>query len=489
MLTATAKLLPQTDEQTFLRDRMRKPQRHRLLHGYPLAHAMPRKPAPSPIADIQFAPATHHGLLVGVLPHPFCNPALTGCGFCTFPHEAYRSDRAASTVEAVAREIEQRLARQPDLQQRPVAGLYFGGGTANLSPAEPFRRLCRALAQGFDLRNAEVTLEGVPIYFVQKQPLLVDILREELPARHFRLSMGIQTFDEKRLRQMGRHAFGNESTFRQVVELARDRGMTVSGDLLYNLPHQSLAEMREDVRKAIAIGLDHVGLYHLVLFRGLGTAWSRDAEMLAGVPDNESAAENWMALRDQLRDAHFVQTTLTNFERAEHQGKDSRFVYEEYSFQLDNYEMLGFGPGAISFALDYHHFGGLKVLNPEGAAEYAAAIEREEPAWNRFFAYDPDDLRVLYLTRRLAALAIDRAEYRVFWGDLLKDLPREIEALEAAKLVTVTPREVCPTPRGVFYADSIAALLARRQMTRRRALGNGWELPVLDLNSNARGHM
>ncbi len=106
-------------------------------------------------------------------------------------------------IDHVVREIELTLRARPDLAGRRIAGLYFGGGTANLSPPEPFRKLCRALARAFDLSAAEVTLEGVPAAFLNRTPLLVDILREELPARHFRLSMGIQTFDEARLETDG----------------------------------------------------------------------------------------------------------------------------------------------------------------------------------------------------------------------------------------------------------------------------------------------
>ena len=284
------------DAAQVLRDRMRKPQRHRLLHGYPLAAAMRRRD-PSQQADVFFDPHAGRDLLVGILPHPYCNPAVMGCGFCTFPHERYHTGRAAELVEHVMQEIDSRLVHQPALARRRVAALYIGGGTANLSPAGPFRLLCRRLAAAFDLSSAEVTLEGVPAYFVQRKPLLMDILAEEMPARHFRLSMGVQTFNEDRLRQMGRLAFGTAETFAQVVEAAHARGFTVSADLLFNLPGQSLAQMRLDVRQAMRIGLDHLGLYHLVLFRGLGTAWSRDPALLAGLPTNEQAAEHWLALR------------------------------------------------------------------------------------------------------------------------------------------------------------------------------------------------
>ena len=472
-----------------LHDRMRKPQRHRLLHGYPLAAAMRPRDAQAP-ADDAFPWRSARGLLVGVLPHPYCNPAVTGCGFCTFPHEAYSAPGAVQVVEHVLREIDQRLERQPALQRRKVTGLYFGGGTANLTPAESFRQLCRRLADVFDLSQAEVTLEGVPAYFVKRQPLLVDILRAELPARHFRLSMGMQTFDEDQLRRMGRLAFGTAATFQQVVELAHSRGFTISADLLFNLPGQTLDAMRYDLAQADAIGLDHLGLYHLVLFRGLGTAWSRDPELVAALPSNEQAAAHWLSLRSDLLARGFRQTTLTNFERAAFAGHERRFQYEECSFQADRFDMLGFGPSAISCVCNWARCGALKTINPDGAAAYLAAVRAGQPAWDRYFVYGPRDLRIFHLTRRLAALSIDRRRYRVLFGtDMGTDFAREWAALAAEDLVELEPDVIRPTPRGMFYADSIAALLAWRRIHDRRAP----ELPessgTQQGNDNSHGHM
>jgi oxygen-independent coproporphyrinogen-3 oxidase len=474
----------------FLHDRMRKPQRHRLLHGYPMAAAMPRRRADEHGADVFFEPHTGRGLLIGVLPHPFCNPAVSGCGFCTFPHEAYRAPDAAAVVESVITEIDQRLRRQPWLRGRSIAGLYFGGGTANLTPADSFRRLCCTLATAFDLSHAEVTLEGVPAYFVKRRPLLVDILREEIHARHFRLSMGIQSFDPQRLRLMGRQAFGDTPTFADVVELGRRHGFTVSADLLFNLPGQSVEAMWADLARADAIGLDHLGLYHLVLFRGLGTTWSRDPAILAALPSNEQAADNWSALQDDLLTRGFTQTSLTNFERSEFAEDDRSYVYEEYSFQPDRFDMLGFGPSAISFAADRKFGSARKILNPEGAAAYRAAVGSGDPVWDRYFIYDPRDLRVFYLTRRLAALAIDRSAYRdLFAADPLDQFPRELEALAVENLVDIRPELIRPTPRGMFYADSIASLLAWR---RTRGLSSGpprLARGPVQLNDNSHGYM
>ena len=180
--------------------------------------------------------------------------------------------------------------------------------------------------------------------------------------------MGIQTFDPDRLRQMGRLGFGDAGTFREVVELGHSLGFTVSGDMLFNLPAKSLAAMKDDVRRAVNIGLDHLGLYHLVMFEGLGTPWSQDpAVPVDSLPTNAEAAGNWLELRGLLLGLGFYQTTLTNFERAEFHGHDRRFVYEELSFRPDRHDMIGFGPTGISFA----DAGGsaVKVINSDGAAD------------------------------------------------------------------------------------------------------------------------
>jgi oxygen-independent coproporphyrinogen-3 oxidase len=455
-------------EQVELRRRMGRPQRHRLLHGYPLAAAMPRI-AQSRWHDAvfpQYDPG--RGLLVGVLPHSFCNPAVAGCGFCTFPHEAFSARKATEVIDHVVREIKQTLRTRPVLKGRVISGLYFGGGTANLSPPEPFRRLCRTLGTAFDLSGAEVTLEGVPAAFVNRKPLLVEILREKLPARHFRLSMGIQSFDRDRLKQMGRLGFGDAATFREVVRLGHDRGLTVSGDLLFDLPGQTLEQMKADVRAAVDLGLDHLGLYHLVLFAGLGTAWSKDPAMIAALPTNEEAADNWRELRDLLFDLGFYQTTLTNFERQELRGNDRRFIYEELSFRPDRFDMLGFGPTAISYAGSGS--GAVKVMNPDAASDYAAAVAQNRPAWNRAFRYDPRDLRVLHLIRRLSALRIERSGYHMFFrSDPLDDFPREFEAIEKEGLIQIYEDTIEPTPRGMFYADSIAGLLTWRRQVQRES--------------------
>jgi oxygen-independent coproporphyrinogen-3 oxidase len=467
------------------------PQRHRLLHGYPTRGGM-RTPDDPAREDQPRRRELMPGrsLVVGVLPHSYCNPAVKGCGFCTFPHEPGEGRRAGAMVPAVIDEIARAAPfYRYEPERRPaVEALYLGGATANLTPAEPFAAICRQLARTFDLDGAEVSLEGVPASFL-REPRLIDVLRAELGARHYRLSTGIQTFDPDRLRAMGRSAFGDASTFREVVDLAHREGLTVSGDFLFNLPGQSREAMRADVERAVDLGLDQICLYHLVLFDGLGVPWAEDRALLQSLPTNPEAAENWLALRELVLARGYTQTTLTNFERTDLLGTDRAYRYERKNKCPESHDMLGFGPTGISlyFAderaanrpweaavygnMARHHLWMKKVANPEEAEAYLAAARGERPPFARWFAYHAIDQRILYITRKLALLSVDRRGYRAFSnGELEVDFSPEWEALRDAGLVTLDDEAVRLTPPGMFYADTIAGLIAWRAVRGRRAL-------------------
>jgi oxygen-independent coproporphyrinogen-3 oxidase len=98
-----------------------------------------------------------------------------------------------------------------------------------------------------------------------------------------------------------------------------------------------------------------------------------------------------------------------------------------------------------------------------------AGVRSGRSPWDRYFEYDATDLRIFYLTRRLAALEIDRRRYaHLFGADPLAEFPGAFGALWDEGLLEFTATTVRPTPRGMFYADSIAALLAWRQIEARR---------------------
>lgn len=509
-----------------LRARRRGPQRHRLLHGYPMLPAMqpvdpgqglagferrpalvgsgdgsrvgglarrrgaaatPPEPAWASAARLVAAErADERGLMVGVLPHPFCNPSVEGCGFCVFSHEAYRRDDAERVANHVADEIVARSRAWPWLRRRRVEGVYFGGATANLTPAAPFERICDALSRAFDLTGAEVTLEGVPVHFETHHARLLDVLRRTLSPRQVRVSMGVQTFDPKTLERMGRTAFGDAALVARVVARAHREGMTASGDLLFDLPGQTSAQMLADVDTAIDMGFDQICAYHLVMHEGLDAPWAHDRSLLAALPSNAAACAHWHALRDRLLARGYVQTTLTNFERADVAASPRRFVYEPGGFRPERNDLVGFGPTGINLLATPDLSAAVKLTNPSASVEYAAAAgEGFAPA--RWFALDRRDTKILYLTRKIAALGFSRAAYRdLFGADPIDDFSPEFEAIVEHHLLRVTDDACLLTPKGMFFADAVAGLLAQvrlRALAARRpvALQTSPERPAAPL--------
>lgn len=469
---------------------MERPQRHRLLHGYPLAAAMPyleksNSELVKRISEMNSLAPAPNSFLVGILPHPFCNPKVAGCGFCTFPHEAYSAAKGEAVVAAVVQEMENFANSTPRLSAIPPDAIYLGGGTANLTPPGAFSALCRTLRSTFDTTQAEVSLEGVPSRFLQGQRKLIDIMLDELPARHFRISMGIQTFAEHRLKFMGRVGFGNASTFRDVVAYAHERGLTTSGDILFNQPSQSLAEMLDDVERAIDIGLDQICLYHLVLFQGLGTEWSRRPEFISSVPGNIEAAENWGILRSYLIDHGYVQTSLTNFERRDVYDSSRRYRYESISFEDSHCQVVGFGPSGISFAQSSDGSLATKTMNPEHSVEYMQSVNAGGVVCNRYFQYQPVDLQILDLTRKMASLKVDYRAFELRFGKGSWEVYRSLFDLFCAENLMAQDDGVFRlTPQGMFYSDSMASLLAmqRWQQSPRAQI-------MASLNDNRAGHM
>lgn len=441
--------------------RKRGPQRHRLLNAYPMAPMMYRKtdrPPESPI-EVQFAARDpSRRLLVGVLPHPYCNPRVRGCGFCTFPHEAYRSRDAKRVAKTVHREIEDRFRNFPNLRGAPCDVLYFGGATANLTPIHDIERIVQTVHDELDASGAEITIEGAPVYFMRGNgPDLLALLAEAGPRS--RISVGVQSFDPEWQAAMGRQSYGTTAEIARLNEAAHRVDLSTSCDMLIDLPGQQLSEVISDLRLAVECGFDQICVYHLVLFEGLGTEWSKDPAMLAGLPSNEAAAARWGEVRAFLNAAGFVQTTLTNFERREVIAAGRNFVYEPTEMALEH-DFIGFGPAAITRISPASLTRGVKFTNPTTSTEYLARMEETTNGlpWETYFEFGHRDMEILYVTRQIGRGYIDLRGFERHFGRPVADaFPRLWpEFLRQGWLV----EDGRLTAAGNSYADSFAGALA-----------------------------
>ena len=307
----------------------------------------------------------------------------------------------------------------------------------------------------------------MPRYFLSHRGALIDIAQSELPARHFRISMGVQTFDSDWQARMGRSSFGTRDQVAQVVAHATSRGLTTSADLLVNLPNDTDARIERDIRTAVDLGFDQVCIYNLVLAPGMTTEWARDAALTGALPNNRIAFETWSFARRLLLSLGYIQTTLTNFERADVARSPRGFSYERDSFHPDQFDAVGFGPAAISTFTGAGLDHGVKTINAATSAEFVSDIEDFGAAIRRSFSYSKADLRLLFLTRSLPLLSISKSTYQSLFGASIDDdFPSVLPALRRRKLLQSDARDLRLTEKGMFYADAIAGTFASRRASK-----------------------
>ena len=272
--------------------------------------------------------------------------------------------------------------------------------------------------------------------------------------------MGIQTFDPLRLKQMGRQGYGSKEDIATVIASAHERDLTTSCDMLIDLPNQTWDEILADLNIANEVGFDQICVYHLVLFEGLETEWSKDPTMLAGLPSNPEAAVRWERVCEWMKENGFVQTTITNFERRELFDQNRNFIYEAHEMNLVNHDFIGFGPAGINRFSSVDMCDGYKLLTPSDSGEYLKEMEKCTNGLpvKSLFDYDARDMQILYLTRHIGRSRIDFRLFQQYYGhDVRTAFPRIFPTLDAGDFYEDSGRL---TPRGNTYADSIAGLIA-----------------------------
>jgi oxygen-independent coproporphyrinogen-3 oxidase len=187
---------------------------------------------------------------------PFCRHK---CGYCDFNAYAGMDRLMPDYVDAMERELVFARERYPFQELETV---YLGGGTPSLLPAELASGLLSFIRANFNIApDAEVTLEANPASTDSAR------LAAWLEGGVNRLSLGVQGFDPRALAVLERKTDAAQAT--HAFALARDAGFSnISIDLIYGVPYQNLEGWLETLRRAIALGPNHVSTYALSFEEG-----------------------------------------------------------------------------------------------------------------------------------------------------------------------------------------------------------------------------
>lgn len=287
---------------------------------------------------------------------PFCKHA---CPYCDFYKIELRDRPARDRLdfpERLARELELLLAAHPGLSARPLATIYFGGGTpSTLEPGSVARLLHRIdtlLPAPASAR--EVTLEANP------ENLTPARCQRWAHAGINRLSIGVQSFAAGDLALLERlHA---PELIPAVVANARAAGITnLSLDLMFALPGQTTGEWLASLHAALALEPDHISFYGLTYHERTPFHDALlDGRLLE--TDEDTQAEMYLAGAELLAAHGYEHYEISNFARP---GARSRHN-QRYWTRAD---VLGLGPGAHS------NLGARRWANPEDLDAWAGATD------------------------------------------------------------------------------------------------------------------
>lgn len=284
---------------------------------------------------------------------PFC---AAKCPYCDFnSHVRERVDEARFRA-ALRRELAAEAAR---VGRRPLASIFFGGGTPSLMAPETVAALIEDARAFFaPAPDLEITLEANPTSVEAAK------LRAFRAAGVNRASLGVQSLDETALRFLGRRHDAAQAV--AALEAAREIFPRLSFDLIYARPGQEEASWRAELRRALSLAADHLSLYQLTIEPGTQFATLHARGDLA-LPEGEAAARLYAATAEEAGRFGLRAYEVSNYARP---GAESRhnLAYWRYG------DYLGIGPGAHQrLLLDGRMLATRRHRGPE---EWAARVER-----------------------------------------------------------------------------------------------------------------
>lgn len=287
---------------------------------------------------------------------PYC---VKRCGYCDFNTYTPSELREGGTLETVSGDYIDAVLREIDIAhaQRAsdvVSTIFFGGGTPSLLPARDLGRVISSIGEKWQLATgAEVTLEA--------NPDSVDAAKlEELRAVGFnRISFGMQSAVPHVLKVLDRTH--NPQNIAKVVQAARSAGFeSISLDLIYGTPGESLDDFRTSVSSALELGIDHLSAYALIVETGTKLA----AQIKRGdltMPNDDLMADMYLLVDELCERSGLSWYELSNWSKPGHESRHNVAYWR-------NANWWGLGPGAHS------HLNGTRWWNVKHPTAYKKAL-------------------------------------------------------------------------------------------------------------------
>ncbi len=416
--------------------------------SYPTADRFQSNPGHQLLVDaLQQRPASDQPLSLYV--HlPFCSTVCYYCGcnkVITKDH-----NKSSRYLDYLEREIDMQLASMSG--SKSVAQLHWGGGTPTFLSDDEMRRLMTMLRSRFEfLPDGE--------YSIEIDPRSVDPRRAHLLAElgFNRMSLGIQDFDPQVQQAVNRRQSFEQT--RDVLLAARDAGFkSVSVDLIYGLPRQTLEGFKATLDKAISLLPDRIALYSYAHLPQIFMPQRRIQE--AELPKAEEKLSLMAMAIETLVNAGYVFIGMDHFARpddelalAQQAGKLHR-NFQGYSTHAE-LDLLAFGVSAIA------KVGPVYAQNAKTLDEYYGDLDAGHLPVRRGYRMNDDDaLRRAVIQELMCHFKLDFAEVEQAWSidfrSYFADALEQLAPLAEAGLLTLTAQRIMVEPKGRLLVRIIA---------------------------------
>lgn len=352
---------------------------------------------------------------------PFCNKI---CSFCNMRRSLQRPSK--NYGDMIVSEIEQYSAL-PYIQTTTFDAVYFGGGTPTTLETEELTKILNALKKNFKFTDdAEFTVETTVTELTE------DKMKALIENGVNRFSVGVQTFDNEGRKQMGRIGDGDKA-YERLRQLKSYNAVTVSMDLIYNYPGQTMESLMSDLDKISELNLDGFSMYSLINMK----------ETSIDAAQNELNDERmFYAISDTMKARGYDFLELTKM------VKSDRYRYIMNRHHGADTLPLGAGAGGS--------INGLAMMNPIKLDEYQESITNFYDRKGMVFLPEytnvvrfKGDIQTAYLPRNEGMYA-DRKKYSSFLQKLMEN-----------QMVYRVEDGYRLTEKGIFWGNTISRELSQ----------------------------
>lgn len=351
--------------------------------------------------------------LPGLYVHiPFCRSI---CSFCPYCKEIYHKEKCSRYIDSLIREIH--MAGSQCKTRKQVTSLYFGGGTPALA-ADRIGEIIDALEQHFIITDGI----GVELHPDNVTEETLSVLRQ---AGVTRISIGVQSFQEKFISLLGRRDFDITKIARALEAVPFE---TVSMDLIFALPGQEFSDLRSDIDLAFSKGANHIAIYPFIDF-----SFTDSTIAPMGKKEKRKLLDD---ITDYCGKKGYRRDSIWTFSNSDNA------VYS--SMTRDNF--LGFGCSATTLLRDQFK------INTFSVEQYEARIARHTLPTSLTIRFTRRQRMVYYLFWMAYSTTVNAGEFERFFSVPLKKV-YGFELWLATRLGFATEKAGIyrMTPKGAFY--------------------------------------